>query len=111
MAVKLFRLLLASAALMVVAFAATIVVHGDWKAVAIAVALLAGGPVLVGLLVLVAMADGAEPAAARVRLSETSQAGALRAAPATADATSPKPRATAPVRSSRYGPRTTAPAA
>ena len=58
MAVHLYRLLLASAAVMLGALIATILVSGGWQAIAIAVALMAGFGVLTALLILGAVADG-----------------------------------------------------
>jgi hypothetical protein len=65
MALRLYRLLLVSAAVMAGSIAATIIVSGSWKAVAMAVALMAGSAVLTAVLVLGAMgqAPQAGPAA------------------------------------------------
>lgn len=58
MAVHLYRLLLASAAVMLGGLIATIFVSGGWQAIAIALALMAGFGVLTALLMLGAMSDG-----------------------------------------------------
>jgi hypothetical protein len=58
MAVHLYRLLVASAAVMLGGLIATVFVSGGWQAIAIALALMAGFGVLTALMVLGAMSDG-----------------------------------------------------
>src|SRR3954469_12568830 len=61
MAVRLYRLLLTSAAVMIGALTATILVSGGWQAVAIAIALMAGFAVLTAVLAIEVMGEATEP--------------------------------------------------
>jgi ABC-type spermidine/putrescine transport system permease subunit I len=61
MATQAYRLLGTSAAVMIGALIATILVSGGWQAVAMAVALTAGLVVLLVAMVLAAMADALTP--------------------------------------------------
>jgi hypothetical protein len=67
MAVRLYRLLLTSAAVMIGALTATILVSGGWQAVAIAIALTAGSAVLTAVMALGVMAEAAEPVGAALQ--------------------------------------------
>src|SRR4051812_49401274 len=66
MAVRLYRLLLTSAAVMIGALTATILVSGGWQAVAIAIALMAGFAVLTAVIAL-GVAEAAEPVGAALQ--------------------------------------------